>query len=215
MVAEQEVFHDCDEFIPGWLNFVEDIVDSEDLSLGISRGTLQRNKILHVIKKTLVKVCLVMLSKIAVTRYDYERCCEHITDLFMVITQLRASDRVAERIADEPFPHITEKVGASRLIPQERSQQLIVEEVVGILAPQFPEHVVETVKVILQERMRERIAEEFVDVPVHQIQEEIIEVIQVSPQECIPESIVEQIMDVPVLQIKEQSVDRSGLSRAP
>ena len=38
VVADQQVFHDCDELIPEWLNSVKDGVDSEDLSLGISRG---------------------------------------------------------------------------------------------------------------------------------------------------------------------------------
>ena len=48
---------DCDELILEWLNFVESIVDSEDLPLHISRETLQQ-KILRVIKENLVEKCL-------------------------------------------------------------------------------------------------------------------------------------------------------------
>ena len=122
--------------------------------------------------------------------------------MFKVITKVRASERVAEQIADVSFPHITEEVEAAKFIPQERSQQCI-EEVVDILATQLPEHVVGTVE-ILQVRMPERIAEKLVDVPVPQIQEEIVEVTQIIPQECILERMV---VSVPVSQISEQTVE--------
>ena len=50
--------------IPEWLNSVKGVVDSEDFPVYIPRDTLQQNKILCVVKKTLVKSRLEMLAEI-------------------------------------------------------------------------------------------------------------------------------------------------------
>ena len=53
---------DCKELIPDYLRFIKGIIDSEDLSLNISREILQQNRQIKVIKKKVVSKVLDKLS---------------------------------------------------------------------------------------------------------------------------------------------------------
>ena len=71
-----KLLNDCDELIPKWLNFVKDVVDSEDLPLNVYRETLQQNKILRVIKKNQVTKCMDMFDEIAELNDDRKKFYE-------------------------------------------------------------------------------------------------------------------------------------------
>ena len=63
----QKVFitDDCEEIIPHWLRFIPGVVDSQDISLNISREMLQNNPIITKIKKGITIKILNELSALA------------------------------------------------------------------------------------------------------------------------------------------------------
>ena len=63
----QKVFitDECDEIMPNWLRFVPGVVDSQDISLNISREMLQNNPVIVKIKKGITNKVLNEISTIA------------------------------------------------------------------------------------------------------------------------------------------------------
>src|SRR6056300_34804 len=63
----QKVFitEECDEIMPNWLRFIPGVVDSQDISLNISREMLQNNPIIEKIKKGITNKVLNEINSIA------------------------------------------------------------------------------------------------------------------------------------------------------
>lgn len=59
------IMDDCKELMPDYLRFIRGVVDSEDLSLNISREILQQNRQIRAIRKRLVKKVLGTLEEMA------------------------------------------------------------------------------------------------------------------------------------------------------
>jgi len=73
------IMDDCDELIPEYLGFIKGIIDSNDLPLNISRESLQQNKILKAIKKSVTKKCIEMFQTIAENNEDYKKFYEQFS----------------------------------------------------------------------------------------------------------------------------------------
>jgi molecular chaperone HtpG len=59
------IMEDCDKLVPPYLRFLRGIVDSEDLSLNVSREMLQENRALQTIEGQIVKQALKALKDLA------------------------------------------------------------------------------------------------------------------------------------------------------
>jgi len=70
------IMDDCEELIPEYLGFIRGVIDSDDLPLNISRETLQQNKILKAIKKSVTKKCMEVCAQIAENAEDFKKFYE-------------------------------------------------------------------------------------------------------------------------------------------
>ena len=72
--------NDCHDLIPEYMRFMRGVVDSEDLSLNISREILQDNPIIRVIRRSTQRKVFAHLRKLPLAaeplRCSHEKCAE-------------------------------------------------------------------------------------------------------------------------------------------
>tara|TARA_Y100000389_G_scaffold205027_1_gene262145 strand:- start:10935 stop:13088 length:2154 start_codon:yes stop_codon:yes gene_type:complete len=61
---------ECKELMPEYLNFVNGIVDSQDLPLNVSREMLQQSRVVQIIRKNLVKKTIEMISNLEEKEFE-------------------------------------------------------------------------------------------------------------------------------------------------
>lgn len=79
------IMNDCEELIPEYLRFVKGVVDSESLSLNISREIIQQNRQIQVIRKSITRKVLDTLKKLM--KDDREKYLEFWSQFGAVIKE--------------------------------------------------------------------------------------------------------------------------------
>ena len=65
------VMDECTELVPEYLRFIRGIIDSDDLSLNVSREVLQQNQVVTMMRKQVVKQSLDLLDQLAENAEEY------------------------------------------------------------------------------------------------------------------------------------------------
>ena len=107
------IVEECDKLMPPYLRFVRGVVDSEDLSLNVSREMLQDNKTLKTIEQQIVKQVLKSLKDLAES--DVEKYVAFYRELGRFLKEgialdWKNKDALAELARFESMKHETGKL---------------------------------------------------------------------------------------------------------
>jgi molecular chaperone HtpG len=106
------IMDDAEMFMPRYLRFVRGVVDSDDLTLNVSREFLQENRVVAAMRKTAIKRVLDMLEELAEDTEKYQKFWNAFGPVLKegVVEDNKNSDRVAKLLRfatthdEEPTP---------------------------------------------------------------------------------------------------------------
>ncbi len=109
------IMDDAEMFMPRYLRFVRGLVDSDDLTLNVSREFLQENRTVASMRKTAVKRVLDMLEELAEDADKYEQFWQSFGSVLKegVIEDAKNQERIAKLLRfasthdDEQTPRVT------------------------------------------------------------------------------------------------------------
>ena len=78
-VKQVFVTDEVDELIPEWLRFIKGIIDSEDLPLNISRESLQQNRMVRLIRKSVIKKSLELIETVSQNEENFKLFYQHFS----------------------------------------------------------------------------------------------------------------------------------------
>jgi molecular chaperone HtpG len=92
------IMDDAEMFMPRYLRFVRGVVDSDDLTLNVSREFLQENRVVAAMRKTAIKRVLDMLEELAEDDEKYQKFWNAFGPVLKegVVEDNKNSDRVAK-----------------------------------------------------------------------------------------------------------------------
>ncbi|PHU08083.1 hypothetical protein BC332_24572 [Capsicum chinense] len=87
------IMDNCEELMPEYLGFVKDVVDSDDLSLNISRKMLQQNNILKNLKLGIHKDSQNKAKLADLLRYHSTKSGDEMTSLKDYVTRMKEGQK--------------------------------------------------------------------------------------------------------------------------
>ena len=130
------IMDDAEQFLPLYLRFVRGVIDSNDLSLNISREILQNNRTVASLKKALTKRVLDMLEKLS--KNEPEKYQQFWDEFGMVLKEGPAEDfanreRIGKllRFASTHTGEATQNVGLEQYVERMKDGQQAIYYVVA------------------------------------------------------------------------------------
>lgn len=118
------IMENCEDLLPPYLSFVKGVVDSEDISLNISREMLQKTRELELIKKNIEKKVLEKLTRLL--KEDRQKYKEFFKN-FGVLLKSGAYDNYGQNV---------DKLKDLFIFPSTKRESTTLREYVEILKPE-------------------------------------------------------------------------------